>query len=123
MAAPLNHTHKENNLEEFFRRRVMLLGGYAEKITGMSRGCPDRLVLMPGGRMYLVELKAETGSVEPLQVMWHARANNLGTKVYVVTGREGVIKWLRAMVGSTDTKRRGGPRPKPASVDLSDKAV
>lgn len=121
MAAPLNHTHKENNLEEFFRRRVMLLGGYTEKIVGMSRGCPDRLVLLPGGRIFLVELKAETGSVEPLQKMWHTRANNLGTKVYVVTGRDGVVKWLRAMVGSIDRKK-SGPKPK-GSVDLSDKAL
>lgn len=122
MAAPLNHTHLEASLEEYFRKRVRALGGYTEKITGMTKGTPDRLVLFPGGRMYLVELKAETGSVEPLQKVWHARAAALGTKVYVVTGREGVVRWLRAVTGAAPAKR--GPKPKRArSVDLSDKAV
>jgi hypothetical protein len=121
MAAPLTNTHRENDLEDFFRRRVRLLGGYTEKITGMSRGCPDRLVLLPGGRIYLVELKAETGSVEPLQVVWHQRAAAMGTKVAVVYGREGVIKWLRSVIGAPP-KKRGRPK-KPRSVDLSEKSA
>jgi hypothetical protein len=122
VSAPLTNTHRENDLEDFFRRRVRLLGGYTEKIVGMSRGCPDRLVLLPGGRIYLVELKTETGSVEPLQKAWHQRASALGTKVYVVHGREGVIKWLRAVTGAAPAKR--GRKPKQArSVDLSQKAV
>lgn len=120
MAAPLNHTHLEANLEAYFRKKVRLLGGYTEKIVGVTgKGCPDRLVLLPGGRVYLVELKADTGSVEPLQKVWHARASALGTKVFVVYGRDGVDRWLRRVTGAQAPAARKR-KAKRQSVDLSD---
>lgn len=123
MAAPMNHTHLEADLEAYFRKRVRALGGYTEKIVGVTgKGCPDRLVLLPGGRMYLVELKAETGRLEPLQKVWHMRASSLGTTVYVVVGREGVKMWLRRMTGASAPAARAR-KAKRQSVDLSDKAV
>lgn len=87
-------SHVEANLEQFFRRRVRLVGGRSSKITA-EKGCPDRLVLMPGGRIYLVELKTERGRLEPAQVVWCQRAAALGTKVHVLYGKTGVLAWLR----------------------------
>lgn len=92
-------TERESPLESFFRRRVRLVGGYTIKLVPVEAGIPDRLVLMPGGRMFLVELKAEDGRVSPIQRVWHSRVHTrYGTRVYVLYGRDDVVRWLREVV-------------------------
>lgn len=88
-------TGPEALLEAFFRQRVRTLGGYTFKLAPTEPGVPDRLVLLPGGRVYLVELKTDVGRVSPAQVEWHKRAARLGTTVHVIYGRQGVLSWLR----------------------------
>ena len=73
---------------------VRRLGGLCEKIAPTRWGMPDRLVLLPGGRVYLVELKAATGSVRPAQAVWHRKAAERGTKVVVIQGQADLQAWL-----------------------------
>jgi hypothetical protein len=119
VTGPIGRQHLESELESFFRRRVKALGGHTEKIVSMNKGLPDRLVLMPGGRMYLVELKAEKGRVDPAQRVWHSRAAALGVKVPVLVGRAGVLNWLRSI--TTEEERRAAIRKRnqPGRVELS----
>lgn len=50
----------ERELEEKFRRRVKAAGGKAYKFVSPGNdGVPDRLVVLPGGRIGFVELKQE----------------------------------------------------------------
>jgi len=50
---------KENKIEVFLKAEVEKLGGLCIKfLATYFTGIPDRLVLLPGGRMYFVELKA-----------------------------------------------------------------
>ena len=49
---------------------------------------PDRLVLMPGGKMCFMELKAFGKSPRPLQVRCIGKLRALGFKVFVVDGKE-----------------------------------
>lgn len=93
----IDNVHLESNLEDFFRKAVRAAGGRATKITSMDKGLPDRLVMMPGGRMYLVELKAVGGSLSPIQVVWHERAAEIGTIVATLTGREQVTAWIASL--------------------------
>lgn len=88
-------TNLERDLEQFFRQRIRTLGGYTFKLAPTEVGVPDRLVLMPGGRVYLVELKTANGRLSPAQVEWHKRASRLGTVVHVLYGKTGVLAWLR----------------------------
>lgn len=83
----------ERDVERIFARRVRDLGGLSFKLVPFHVGNPDRLVLLPGGRMFLVELKAEGGSLDPAQVVWHRRAAEIGTRVHVVTGAEEARRW------------------------------
>lgn len=93
----VDNKHLESSLEEFFRTSVRAAGGIATKLTSADRGVPDRLVLLPGGRIYLVELKAENGSLSPIQKVWHSRAAAKGTHVAVLTGRTQVTAWLETV--------------------------
>lgn len=49
-----------------------------------STACPDRIVLMPGGHMAFVEVKAPGKKPRPLQAARHRLLRNLGFAVYVL---------------------------------------
>ena len=49
---------------------------------------PDRLVLMPGGKLCFMELKAPGRKPHPLQVRRIKQLRALGFKVFVVDGKE-----------------------------------
>lgn len=101
---------REHPLEEFFRKRVRLVGGYTIKMAPMEAGIPDRLVLLQG-KMFLVELKAEDEEPSEIQRHWHAKVRKeQGIHVYVVTGRDGVVQFLRhAITACAPQTRRGRP--------------
>jgi hypothetical protein len=96
----------ESSLESFFRKRVKLLGGEAIKLAPHQAGIPDRLVIMPGGHMFLVELKTDTGQLSPIQVVWHQRMEKLGVAVHTVNGRAGVVDFLRRITEALGTQKR-----------------
>ena len=85
----------EATYEAWFHNRVRLLGGQSFKFAPLVKGNPDRIVLMPGSRMFLVELKTPTGSLSTAQKVWHNKAARLGTPVYVLTNRGEALQWFR----------------------------
>jgi hypothetical protein len=98
---PVSKSHLEDNLEAFFHKRVRLLGGHTVKMLPfVESGVPDRLVIFPGGALYLVELKADDGALRPDQIQWIARATAIGLDVAVLTGKEEVLEWLRTTTES-----------------------
>jgi len=80
---------REKNIEQKFVKAVKSAGGIAPKLTcpGFD-GMPDRLVLMPEGRIGFVEVKAPGKEPRPLQVRRHEMLRNLGFKVYVLDDPE-----------------------------------
>ena len=75
----------ERKIEKELVAQVKAMGGIAPKFT--SPGCdgmPDRLVLLLGGRMGFVELKAPGKKPRALQLARHRLLRRLGFKVYVI---------------------------------------
>ena len=59
---------KESEIEARLVRGVKALGGVAYKFVSPGNvGVPDRVVVLPGGRVIFVELKAEGGRLSPMQ--------------------------------------------------------
>lgn len=85
----------ESALEQKFFKAVRDAGGMAIKLMPTHAGVPDRLVLWPGGRHHLVELKTEDGTVSKVQKLWHERAARLGHPVVVLKGMDQVRSWIR----------------------------
>lgn len=76
---------REKTIEQKFRAAVKAAGGLALKFTSPGfDGVPDRLALLPGGRMAFVEVKATGKKPRPLQLARHRLLRQLGFKVYVL---------------------------------------
>ena len=80
---------REKTIEQKFRAAVKAAGGLALKFASPGfDGVPDRLALLPGGRMAFVEVKAPGEKPRPLQLSRHRLLRRLGFKVYVLDGVE-----------------------------------
>lgn len=84
----------EARLETSFYDGVRRLGGLCEKIAPTRAGIPDRVVLLPGGRIFFVELKTLDGAVRAVQRVWHQKAKDRGTEVVILRGAREVLQWL-----------------------------
>lgn len=76
---------REKQTEQKLVSSVKRLGGIAPKfISPGLYGMPDRIVLLPGGHMAFVEVKAMGCKPRPLQLAMHGMLRRLGFRVYVV---------------------------------------
>lgn len=76
---------KEKIIEQKFRAAVRAVGGVAVKFVSPGLdGMPDRLALLPGGKMAFVEVKAPGKKPRPLQQARHRMLRRLGFQVYVL---------------------------------------
>lgn len=88
----------ERQIEKFLTDKVKKLGGLSVKLNSASfSGLPDRMILMPKGKMYFVELKAPGKKPRPLQVAIHKVFAELGFKVYVIDTKERVGEFINAI--------------------------
>ena len=85
----------EKSVERRLVRKVKAIGGRALKFTspGFS-GVPDRIVLLPGGRLYFVELKRDDGNLTPIQRYVFNLFEKLGFPVRVLYGIEMVDDFI-----------------------------
>ncbi|MDW7651721.1 MAG: VRR-NUC domain-containing protein [Bacillota bacterium] len=76
---------REKALERKLANAVKAAGGIAPKLIcpGFD-GMPDRLVLLPEGKIAFVEVKAPGMKPRPLQEARHELLRQLGFKVYVL---------------------------------------
>lgn len=75
--------------EQTIERKLVVatknMGGLALKFISPSfDGMPDRIVLLPGGHIGFVEVKAMGCKPRPLQFARHGLLRRLGFKVYVL---------------------------------------
>ena len=85
----------EKDVEAYVRREVKKMGGKLLKwVCPGNDGVPDRIVLLPGGRIWFVELKTETGRPTALQEHWQRVLSGLGFNVYILYGRQEVEVFL-----------------------------
>lgn len=77
----------EREIEKIFVSEINRVGGVAYKfVSPGNSGVPDRIVILPYGRILFVELKTACGSLTKLQQAQCHKIANLGAKVYVLYG-------------------------------------
>ena len=73
----------EKDLERKLRQRVEAKGGTALKLTGVV-GLPDRIILLPGGKIGFAELKTTQGTTTARQEYMLDRLHRMGFIARVV---------------------------------------
>ena len=75
---------REKAIEDGLTKAVRAKGGLCEKWISGTAGWPDRILLMPDGKIGFVEVKAPGRVPRKLQLRRHKKLRNLGFKVYVL---------------------------------------
>ncbi len=76
---------REKTVEAKLVTAARSMGGLALKFTSPGfDGVPDRLVLLPNGKMAFIELKAPGKKLRPLQVRRKRQLEALGFSVYCI---------------------------------------
>lgn len=82
---------RESEIEAIMRRQLISRGCLSWKFV--SPGCsgvPDRIVVLPKGQIYFVELKADGGRASEIQIYRAEQLQAHGCMYRLVKGRKGV---------------------------------
>ena len=86
----------ERKIENKLKKEIEKIGGLSLKFTSPGMiGVPDRLVLMPKGKIYFVELKRPKKKLKPIQLKRKEQFESLGFKVYVINSYKKIDFFLK----------------------------
>lgn len=86
---------RERDIENYLRTQVKKAGGIAYKFESPGNaGVPDRLVLLPGGRVIFIELKAPGKKPTALQLNQQRKISKLGSTVLVIDSKQKVDEFI-----------------------------
>ena len=95
---------REREIEGKLRDAVKAMGGVCWKFTSPgTAGVPDRIILMPKGRMAFVETKAPGEKPRALQHSRHWLLKRLGFKVYVLDNKADIQKIIEEVMHNEAT--------------------
>lgn len=76
---------REAKIEQIFTHLINSRGGLCLKFTSASmNGVPDRIVLLPGGRIVFIEFKTPGAKPRPLQLRRIEQFRRLGFTVHII---------------------------------------
>lgn len=89
----------ESKIENKLKIEVKKRGGMALKFVSPGlAGVPDRIVLMPKGKVAFVELKAPGKKMRALQLKRKKQLETLGFKVYLIDSFKAVNDFIQEMM-------------------------
>ncbi|MEY8762499.1 MULTISPECIES: VRR-NUC domain-containing protein [Clostridium] len=89
----------ESKIENKLKIEVKKRGGMALKFVSPGlAGVPDRIVLMPKGKVAFVELKAPGKKMRVLQLKRKKQLETLGFKVYLIDSFKAVNDFIQEMM-------------------------
>ena len=89
----------ESTLERRFVNMVRRSGGRAYKFVSPGNlGVPDRIAILPKGRIWFVELKTETGRLSQVQKRQIDTLRSLGMNVFVLWGEKGLQRFREEVI-------------------------
>lgn len=90
----------EKDIEKKFIKAIRHVDGIALKLVSPSfNGIPDRLVLMPKGKIGFVEIKDRGKKPRALQISRHNMLRQLGFKVFVLDDVDDIEKIIKEIGG------------------------
>ena len=93
---------REKQIEHALVMAVKAAGGMCPKLVSPGTdGMPDRMILLPKGRIGFVEVKVPGKKPRPLQERRHKQLRELGFKVFILDGREQIPEILKEVEHGT----------------------
>lgn len=91
---------REKQIEQKLVKEIKKFNGLCLKLTcpGFA-GMPDRLILLPTGRIGFVEVKRKGEKPRPIQITRHKLLKSLGFKVYVLDDEKQIKEVIRNILG------------------------
>ena len=85
----------EKQVEAYLVKRVKELGGRAYKFTSPAhRGVADRIVCLPNGQTWFVEVKTEGGRLSELQKVFASDMALMNQRYVCLWNKEQINEWL-----------------------------
>lgn len=85
----------EKEIEKYLSDEIKKQGGRTYKfVSPGNSGVPDRIVVLPGGRLFFIELKRENEKPRALQKNQIRKLRALGQDVRVLAGIDQVEEFL-----------------------------
>ena len=92
----------EKDIERYFVKSVQSLNGIAFKFNSLSnRGVSDRIVCLPNGETWFVELKQDGGKLSALQKIFAEDMKKLNQRYACLWNREQVDRWTYDRINTT----------------------
>lgn len=89
---------REFEIEKYLVRRVKEKKGLAPKwVAPGHRGVPDRIVILPNGKVVFVELKAQHKKLSPLQLKWASTLKKMNQTCYVLDSKVDVDRFIQVV--------------------------
>lgn len=89
---------KESTIEKYFVAQVKAIGGMAYKFTSPAhRGVADRVVCLPNGQTWFVELKAPGGRLSELQKIFQSDMALLRQNYACLWSKEHVDEFIKTL--------------------------
>ena len=81
----IKNIEREASLESRLGTKIKSMGGWSLKLPStFITGLPDRMCLLPGGRIFFAEIKTTGEKPRRSQLAVHRRLEEMGFKVYVI---------------------------------------
>jgi hypothetical protein len=84
----------EKQVEKYLTKRVKEAEGLSYKWISSVTGVPDRIVFL-NNKVFLVELKTETGVLSPRQIHVFDELGEAGFPVYILRNQEDIAGFIR----------------------------
>ncbi len=90
-----NLIESEKLLERKLNKAVEKAGGWSIKLfTAYVSGLPDRLCLLPGGRLFFAEVKTTKKLPRAVQIVIHKKLRKMGFRVELIDNSEKIKQIL-----------------------------
>lgn len=86
---------RERDIERYLSEHVRRLGGMSFKLAPTTAGLPDRLIVLPGGRILLAEVKRPGEKLRDIQTVIRDRLRARGVHALVISSKDDVREKIK----------------------------
>jgi hypothetical protein len=88
----------EKDIERWLCRTIKERGGLTRKFLSTESGMPDRIIIIPGGAVWFVELKSDKGRLTKIQGYQISELEKRGANVKVIYGMDAAKRFVEEVL-------------------------